>query len=129
MNRRLFKVGIVMVLFALLLYYGVAWALVSCFHDPDHSDHELAAYEDPSRSDHDYANLECVGPAYHTESMAESSSASRSQRLAPVHDLTLGTATRDDAGDRGLREVLEKFSSLFLPIGTPRYLSLRALRI
>jgi hypothetical protein len=128
MKRQIVKPAVVVLLFVSLLYYGAAWAVLSCFHEFDHSDRDLAAYE-VAPSDHDHPNLECVGPQYHTEAMAESSSAPRVQRLVPFYDLTLGTATGDDASGLRLIAALEKVSLLSLPMSTPRYLSLSTLRI
>jgi hypothetical protein len=128
---RLNKIFVVMIVAPVLLYYGVAWAVLRCSHDADDSDHEVALLNgDPVHLD-----LECVGPNLHTESMAEASSPPQRDRLmldiTPyVNDfLTLRTVTGDAASDVWLRAVFEMSRSLAFLIGPPSYLFLSILRI
>lgn len=128
---RLNKIFVVMIVAPVLLYYGVAWAVLRCSHDADDSDHEVALLNgDPVHLD-----LECVGPNLHTESMAEASSPPQRDRLMlditpHVNDfLTLRTVTGDAASDVWLRAVFEMSRSLAFLIGPPSYLFLSILRI
>jgi hypothetical protein len=131
MNHHLLKSLVAMVVAFVLLYYSVAWAVLRCSHDGDDSDHEVALLN----GDPVHLNLECVGPDYHTESMAGSSSPSQFDRLMPevtrhVNDfLTLQTGSGDAASDVWLRAVFETSPSLAFLIGLPSYLFLSILRI
>jgi hypothetical protein len=131
MNHHLLKSLAAMVVAFVLLYYSVAWAVLRCSHDGDDSDHEVALLNgDPVHLD-----LECVGPNFHTESMAEASSPPQRDHLMlditpHVNDfLTLQTGSGDAASDVWLRAVFEASPSLAFLIGLPSYLFLSVLRI
>jgi hypothetical protein len=131
MKHHLLKSLFAMAVAFVLLYYSVAWAVLRCSHDGDDSDQEVALFNgDPIHLD-----FECIGPTFHTEAMAESSSLSQLDRLRLevtryVNDfLTLQTWSGDAAGDVWLRAVLEMSPSLAFPIGYPSYLFLSVLRI
>jgi hypothetical protein len=143
MNHHLPKSLIAMVVAFVLLYYGVAWAALRCSHDAEHSDHAVAMEDvDATHQAFDHASasvvaldLECVGPDFHTEAMAEASSPSQLNRstldITPhVNDfLTLQAATGEAATDFRLRAVFERSRSLGFLIGPPSYLVLSVLRI
>jgi hypothetical protein len=126
-----------------LLYYSIAWAVLRCSHDAEHADHEVAL-QDPDATHQGFhhaavntvdLNLECVGPNFHTEAMAEASSPPQLDRLTlditpHVNDfLTLRTVIGDAATDIWLRAVFETSRSLAFLIGLPSYLLLSVLRI
>lgn len=135
MTRHLVKTSIVIVVSCVLLYYGIAWAVLRCCHDDTRSHQELALYNVdgdikslPNGVD---ANIECVNPVYHTEWMTESPSPSRLDRLTPdatphINDFSTLTTTKGyRASDLYLRAVFDGAS----PFDSPRYLSLSILRI
>lgn len=131
MNYHLLKSLAAMVVAFVLLYYSVAWAVLRCSHDGDDSDHEVALLNgDPVHLD-----FECLGPNFHTESMAEASSSPQRDHLMlditpHVNDfLTLQTGSGDAASDIWLRAVFKTSPSLAFPIGLPSYLFLSVLRI
>lgn len=131
MNRNFFKaLGAIVVSFV-LLYYGIAWAVLGCSHDEEDPDREIALVDGHAVP----LSLECVGSDYHTELMAGSSSPSKLHRLkrdiAPDTNgfLTHRTVSGQGAGDVWRRTVFEVLSPLSFPIGLPRYLSLSTLRI
>src|SRR4029453_12763161 len=126
MNHHLLKSLAAMVVAFVLLYYSVAWVVLRCSHDGDDSDHEVALLN----GDHVNLDLECIGPNFHTESMAEASSPPQRDHLmldiSPhVNDfLTLQTGSGDAASDVWLRAVFEASPSLAFLIGLPSYLFL-----
>jgi hypothetical protein len=131
MNHHLLKSLVAVVVAFVLLYYSIAWAVLRCSHDGDDSDHEVVLLNgDPLHLD-----LECVGPNFHTEAMAEASSSPQRDRLMPditpyVNDFfTLQTRSGDAASDVWLRAVFESSPSLAFLIGLPSYLFLSVLRI
>jgi hypothetical protein len=131
MNHHLLKSLVAMLVAFVLLYYSIAWAVLRCSHDGDDSDHEVALLNgDPVHLD-----LECVGPNFHTESMAEASSLPQLDRLMPevtrhVNDfLALQTRSGDAATHVWLRAVFERSRSPAFLIGLPSYLFLSVLRI
>jgi hypothetical protein len=130
MNRHLIKRLVVTVVAFVLLYYSIAWAVLRCSHDEDDSDHEVALLN----GDLVHLDLECVGPNFHTESMAEASSPPQRDRLmldiTPHGNDFLTLQIRSDAAsDVWLRAVFEASPSLAFPIGLPFYLFLSVLRI
>jgi hypothetical protein len=143
MTRHLLRNVVAMAISFGLLYYGIAWAVLRCSHDADHSDHAVAM-EDVDATHQAFhhtsvgavdLDLECVGPNFHTEAMAEASSPPQLDRfsldLTPhVNNfLTLRTVTGDAATDIWLRAVFEGSRSLAFLIGLPSYLFLSILRI
>jgi hypothetical protein len=143
MTRNLFKSVVAIAISIVLLYYGIAWAVLRCSHDAKHADHEVVLQIlDATHQDFYHASvnavdlhLECVGPNFHTEAMAEASPPPQLDRLTPdntphVNDfLMLGNVTGDAATDIWLRAVFEGSRSLAFLIGLPSYLFLCILRI
>jgi hypothetical protein len=143
MIRHLLRNIIAIAISFVLLYYGIAWAVLRCSHDAEHSDHAVAMIDvDATHKDlHDASlnpvplDLECVGPDFHTEAMAEASSPLQLDRLTPdttphVNDfLTVRNVTGDAATDIWLRAVFERSRSLAFLICLPSYLFLSILRI
>lgn len=70
-----------------LLYSGIAWAALRCCHDDGHSHQEHALNgQDAEILSYAYsvdADIECIAPVYHTESIAVSSLRSQIDRLVP----------------------------------------------
>jgi hypothetical protein len=137
------KIFIALTVSFLLLYYSIAWAVLRCSHDAEYSDHAVAM-EDVDATHKDLHNaslnpvhldLECVGPNFHTEAMAEASSPPQLDQLVPdrtphVNDfLTVRNVTGDAATDIWLRAVFEMSPSLAFLFGLPSYLFLSILRI
>jgi hypothetical protein len=131
MKHHLLKSLFAMVVAFVLLYYSVAWAVLRCSHDGDDSEQEIALVNGHPV----HLDFECVGPNFHTESMAEASSPPQIDRLmleatSYVNDfLTLQTRSGDAASDIWLRAVFEMSRSLAFLIGLPVYLFLSVLRI
>jgi hypothetical protein len=124
------KIFVVMIVAPVLLYYSVAWAVLRCSHDEEHSDHAGSMISgDPVHLD-----FECVGPNVHTETMAETSSPPQLDRLMPEvtrhvnNFLTLQSLLGAAATDFWLRAVFERSRSLGFLIGLPSYLFLTVLR-
>jgi len=138
MTHHLLRTLVAIAISFVLLYYGIAWAVLRCSHDAKHADHEVALQDlDATYQGFHHASvnavdldLECVGPNFHTEAMAEASSPPQRDRLTlditpHVNDfLTLQTATEDPATDIWLRAFFERSPSLL-----PFYLFLSILRI
>jgi hypothetical protein len=131
MNHHFLKSLVAVVVAFVLLYYSIAWAVLRCSHDGDDSNQEVALLNgDPVHLD-----FECVGPNFHTESMAEASPPPQRDHLMlditpHVNDfLTLQTRSANAASDVWLRAVFEASPSLAFPIGLPSYLFLSVLRI
>ena len=128
MSRRLFTTVVAIAVSFVLLYYSVAWAVLRCAHDD--SDYEVAL----TSGGPVHLNLECVGPDYHIELIAGSSSPSELDRLMPqvtrhVNDfLTLQARFGDAAIDLWLRAVFDRSRSLGFLVGLPPYLFLSVLR-
>lgn len=143
MTRHLLRNVIAIAISFVLLYYGIAWAVLRCSHNAEHSDHAVATEDvDANHKDlHDaslnpgHLDLESVGPDFHTEAMAEASSPPQLDRflldITPhVNDfLTLRTVTGDAATDIWLRAVFQTPLPLAFLIGLPSYLFLSILRI
>jgi hypothetical protein len=138
MNHYLLKSLVAVVVVFVLLYYGVAWAVLRCSHDAEHSDHavEMEDVDATRQAFHRVSvnavdlDLECGGPDFHTEAMAEASSPPQLGRLTPdttrnVNDLlTLRNLTGAAA-----TAVFETSPSRAFLIGLPSYLFLSILRI
>ena len=130
-----------MVVAFVLLYYGVAWAVLRCSHDAEHSDHAVAMEDVDATHQHFHeafsnpVNPECFGPDVHIEAMAEASSPLKLDRLTlditpHVNDfLTLQNAIGNAATDFWLRAVFERYRSPGFLIGLPSNLFLSVLRI
>jgi hypothetical protein len=139
MNRHYMKTAVVSLLSFILLYYSVAWVVLSCFHEDDNAHHPaIVSVTDaldgnsylpsPGR---DHVNVDCLDSDFHTESLAGGSASSqltvRVGRAASqgMDDLTLALAAAQ-ARRLWLKAVLDRFPFL---IDLPRYLSLSVLRI
>jgi hypothetical protein len=136
MTARFFKIFAVTLLSFTFSYYGVAWAVLQCFHEEDDLYHGAVSdvenhtiYHDVAL-DHSSPNLECPGPACVIESMADSSSQSRSINLTGEVRLNFADslAMRSTAGDEKSvhwrRSVFDRS-----PNAVSRYLSFSILRI
>jgi len=142
MTRHLLRGVVAIAISFVLLYYGIAWAVLRCSHDAKHGDHEVALQAlDTTHQDFHHAavntvdlDLECVGPTFHIEAMAEASPPPQLDCLTPdntphVNDfLTLGNVT-GDAANNWLSAVFQTSLPLAFPINLPFYLFLSILRI
>jgi hypothetical protein len=137
MDHRYLK-SLTIILSATLLYYGVAWAVLSCFHEEapssidDMSEGALHQLVEPN---HAHTDLECSSPNYLTDSMAVSSPTYRLDRLTPngasdVKDFWTSQSVRGDkVSDLWLSAAFEKLRLLSFLVTLPHYLSLSILRI
>jgi len=137
------KTGVVSLLTFVLLYYGVAWAVLSCFHEEDKAhDPTVISVPDALGGDtylpfprHAHVNLDCLDSDYHTESLAApSSSIQLPVRIARLvfhgkGNLTLYALTTTQAHRLWLKAVLDRFPSINFLIDLPRYVSFSVLRI
>ncbi|HEY7560038.1 MAG TPA: hypothetical protein VIH18_35110 [Candidatus Binatia bacterium] len=142
MNHGFLKTFVVSLIAIVLVYYGVAWAVLRCFHDEDETGAEAAVSVDglhqgnfvPSRGKHPKADIECMGSNYHTETLAGSSAPSQTNILiADVIShvnafLTLHDVAEAATENLWLAALFDRGSTLLFP-GSPRYLSLSVLRI
>src|SRR5262245_28975595 len=143
MTHNSFRAFVAIGISFVLLYYGIAWAVLRCSHDTKHSGYSVAV-EDVDTAHQDFhhtsvnlvhLDLECIGPNFHTEAMAEVSSSPQLDRLMPevtrhVNDfLTLQTRSGDAVSDLWLRAVFERSLWLAFVIGPPSYLFFSILRI
>ena len=137
---RYLRILFVLTVSFVLLYYSVAWAVLRCSHDEDHSDQEVAQSLEDTASDlavlnPDSTDIECIGQDYHTEFIASSSLSAEVHRLA-FHIASgidafqiLQIRSEHGAGDVWLRAVFKGLSPLNFLIGISPYLSLSTLRI
>ncbi len=119
-----------------LAYYSVAWAVLQCFHEEDDSFQSAISDVESHTTYHDVAldhsspNLECPDPACVIESMADSSSQSRSINITgEVHVSSADSfAMRSTAGDKKSvqwrRSIFDRSRDV-----VPIYLALSILRI
>jgi len=142
MNRPFLKTSTVAIVSLVLFYYSVAWAVLRCPHQENHSDYELAfsnissytAEASLPLSSHNQTNLDCPGLNYHTEFLAGPAAGSELIRLTrdiPSHaniSLALSGVERDRAEYISLKAVFDKSSSPNFLIDLPRYLSLSVFR-
>jgi hypothetical protein len=136
MTARFFKTFAAAFLVFTLSNYGVAWAVLQCLHQEDDSYQGVLSDAEIHTTYHDVAlnhsspNLECPGPACVIESMADSSSQSRSINLASGVRLNFADslAMRSTAGEE---KSIQWRRSVFdgPPNVVPLYLSLPILRI
>ena len=141
MIRHYMKTGVVSLLTFVLLYYSVAWVVLSCFHEEDNGHHPaIISVNDALDGNtylpfprHAHVNVDCLDSDYHTESLAgPSSSTQLSARVAPtvshgINDLTLALAAR--ARWLWLKAAFDRFPANGFLIDLPRYLSFSVLRI
>lgn len=134
MNRQFFKVFVMTLISFALLYYGAAWAVLRCCHEKSHSSLSVF-FNSVNPVDSSSPELSCLELVYHTESMAQPSSASRLHflidglRMSSVDSLTSQWVLQHDQSALWPRAVFERFPSFSFLIGLPRYLSLSILRI
>lgn len=143
MIRLFIKTSVVTVVSLVLLYYGVAWAVLRCAHKEFHSDHAVAVDDlsfygvvnslaSPSLPGID---VDCVDGDYHLESLAGPPTASDLLRLlrdgAPHIKATLPTPSlaRKRVPDLGMKAFFNRVSSRPSPTDLPRFLSLSVLRL
>jgi hypothetical protein len=143
MNRPFIKTSVVTLISLVLLYYSVAWAVVRCFHDEHHANSEITLSDvdqhnkgiflsAPSRA---LAYLDCMGPDYHTESLAGSSSLSQMLRLTVNITSRLDNiqpwqnVAGEHARDIRLRAVFDRLSPPTFSRNSSRCLYLSSLRI
>jgi len=135
MTGRFFKIFAATLLSFTLSYYGVAWAVLQCLHEDDLSQGAITDVENHTNYheaalDHESPSLKCPGPACVIESMADSSSQSRSLNLTGEVRLNFADslAMRSTAGDEKSvhwrRSVFDRS-----PNAVSRYLSFSILRI
>ncbi len=136
MTARFFKTFAATLLSLTLAYYSVAWAVLQCFHEEDDSFQSVLSDAEIHTTYHDVAlnhsspNLECSGPACVIESMADSSSQSRSVNLTGEAGLNFAAsfAVRSTGADENSvhwrRSIFDRS-----PDVVPIYLALSILRI
>ena len=143
MTRHYMKTGVVSLLMFVLLYYGVAWAVLGCFHEEDQAHHTVIMPVTEAQASNTYlpfshhaqVNLDCLGSNYHTESLAGPSSSSQLLiRIARavshgMDNLPLYALDTTRAHRLWLKAVLDRFPSTNFLIDLPRYLSFSVLRI
>ena len=143
MTRHYMKTGVVWLLTFVLLYYSVAWAVLGCFHEEGQAYHTVIMPVTAAQgsnaylpfSHHAQANLDCLGSAYHTESLAGPSSSSQLlERVARavsygMDNLPLYALDAIRAHRLWLKAVLDRFPSTNFLIDLPRYHSFSVLRI
>ena len=142
MTRLYMKAGVVSLLTFVLFYYGVAWAVLICFHEDD-NDHHPAVVSVPDLPGvnnyllspcHGQVNVDCLDANYHTEALAGPSSLiQHPTRVAlsvshVIDDVTL-TVAAARARWLWLKTVFDRIPSTAILINLPRYLSLAVLRI
>jgi hypothetical protein len=143
MNPHLQKTFVVSVVSFVLLYYSVAWVVLQCSHEENHSDHAAALYDTdvhgnnayrPSPS-HPETHIDCLNLTYHTESLAGPTSPSQLQGWAThmnshvTNFLSSPTMTKSWARDFWLGAVFERLPGLTFFVDPRLYLSLSILRI
>ena len=141
MNHRFIKTSVIATISLVLLYYSVAWAVLRCPHQENHSDQEAALYDSSSHAadisisfEEHQANIDCTGPKYHTEWLVGSSGPSEILCLTgdfgPYVDAfpAFPRVVRGQLADVWLRALFDKGSSSTIQIHLLRYLSLSVLR-
>jgi hypothetical protein len=138
--RRLKRLTII-IFSVTLLYYGVAWTALNCFHEDEslpvglHSLDLDGTSVDRLERSHAHTSLECLSSNYHTESMAVSSSTARLFGRTALYASNFNVfwslllATPELAGDFWLRSIFQPLVRSFSSIRFPRFLSLSVLRI
>ena len=141
MKRCVIKTAVFTAVSVVLLYYNIAWAVLRCPHQENHSDLGVVVYDSVAHAaeiafahlDRNQANLDCTGQKYHTESLAGPSGTSEILRLAggvASHanlPLALPIVAKKSAQEIRLKAFLAKgFSPDF---DLPQYLSFLVLRL
>jgi hypothetical protein len=142
MEHRRLKIFFATIISTVLVYYSVAWAVLRCFHDEDHSStdtavsvaglHQSDFFTSPL--DRSKADIGCKDWNYHTETLAGSSSPSQLRTLTTNIMQVTGFLALDDNAEVAienlwLRALFDRASTLPFPTASPRYLSLSVLRI
>lgn len=143
MIRLFIKTSVVTVVSLVLLYYGVAWAVLRCAHHEVNPDHVVAVHD---FSSHGAVNglaspsvpgvyLDCTDGDYHLESLAGPSTSSELLRLlgdtAPHTKATLPlpNIVRERDQDLGMKAFVNGVSSPTSATAPPRFLSISVLRL
>jgi len=117
----------------ILLYYGVASAGLSCCHGASHSHEELTAtptHEVASTSQPVDAEIDCIAPVYHTESLAGPPRATVLDPAShPEYRPIPEVAREERTASTWLELVLETGTSRTFLVNTLVYLSLLKLQI
>lgn len=143
MSRHCIKTAVVSLLAFVLLYYGVAWVVLSCFHEGGIAHHPTVhsvahvpgGNLDVSFPRHADVSLDCLDFDYHTESLAGPSSSSQLAAQVAwavshgIDELTPYALTATNARRLWLKAVLDRFPSTIFLFNLPRYLSFSVLRI
>jgi len=143
MIRLVIKPSVVTVVSPVLLYYGVAWAVLRCAHQEVHPDHAVAVDDfssdgvgnslaSPSLPGVD---LDCTDGDYHLESLAGPSTSSELLRAlrdtVPHSKATLAAPShaRETEPDLGMKVWFNRISWPLSSTDPPRILSLSVLRL
>lgn len=143
MNHRYVNNFVISLIAIVLVYYSVAWAVLRCFHDEDHTGTETAVSVEgphqrhfvPSHVKHTKADIDCMGSNYHTETLAGSSTPSQLRTLtANIAPQVTGFLTLQGSAELAIENLwlwalFDRGSTLPFPTHFPRYLSLSVLRI
>lgn len=143
MLRLVVKTSVVTIVSFVLLYYGVAWAVLRCAHQEVQSDQEVALHNLRSHGGVNSINppsvpqedLDCTGADYHVESLVRPATSSELLRLlrdtAPHHKATLPALSnaRAPAPDLLIEALFNRVSCLPSPTDLRRFLSLSVLRL
>jgi len=142
MKLRRKRIVLVSLISFVLLYYSVAWAVLSCIHIESSDDYAVTLDTNGHLSDSDVSfsrtvepHLDCLGADYHIESLAGPSSPPQFDRWGAyttchVSDfLNSSGGYANSAPDLWLKADLDKFSAPTFVPNSPRYLSLASLRI
>jgi hypothetical protein len=119
----------------LLLYSGIAWAVLRCCHDDTHLSQEAALKVIDPDTPGVHANIDCVAPVYHSEAIAVSSLRSQLERLMLNSAAHLSDCWASPPGygewprEAHFRSVFNGTHPSSFVYKTPRYLSLSTLRI
>jgi hypothetical protein len=142
MNHGFLKTFVVSLIASVLVYYGVAWAVLRCLHEDD-TGAEASVSGDglhqgnfvPSRGKHPKADIGCMDSNYHTETLAGSSAPSQiniliADVISQVNTfLTLHGIADAPTENLWLAALFNRGSTLTFLADSPRYLSLSVLRI
>ena len=142
MNRSILKTFISSFIALVLVYYSVAWAMLSCAHDEDFAITEVFVSDAGARDAGFYqslagqaqSHLDCMESDYHTETLAGFSDPLPQRLLSTdiashITDLSILHGVGTAQSGNYWRRALFDGSARAHPIGSPRYLSLSVLRI
>lgn len=143
MQNRPLKMFLVSLVSFVLLYYSVAWAVLRCFHDEDHSVHGVVVQDArPSgqavmlpSTDSSHGAIDCIGLGYHVESLAAPAAPVQFERFAAESNLVPKRFLYGQNARAGMAVALEfrhsfqRQSTLAQFSHLPLYLSLAVLRL